>query len=253
MFVHGRQAGGDKVTQSGSREQTLHQRILADIEGRIVSGEWPPGHRIPFEVDLAGRYKCSRMTVNKVMTQLAKAGLIERHRKAGSFVTRPRAQSAVLEIHNIETEVASLGLPYGYELLARAERRANDEDRRQMGLRERDMLVELEALHTAGGRPFCLEQRYINTSAVPEAAAADFNLTPPGQWLIAQVPWSTAENRIQAAGASPEIAHRLAIPKATPCLVVERRTWINANPITLVRLVYPGDSHTLIARFAPAS
>ena len=35
------------------KEATLHQRILSDIEGRIVSGEWPPGHRIPFELDLA--------------------------------------------------------------------------------------------------------------------------------------------------------------------------------------------------------
>ncbi|MBW8787882.1 MAG: GntR family transcriptional regulator, partial [Rhizobium leguminosarum] len=46
-----------------SRDPTLHQRILSDIEGRIVSGDWPPGHRIPFEVDLATQYDCSRMTV----------------------------------------------------------------------------------------------------------------------------------------------------------------------------------------------
>ncbi|WP_411196868.1 GntR family transcriptional regulator, partial [Rhizobium sp.] len=57
-----------------SKDPTLHQRILSEIEGRIVSGEWPPGHRIPFEVDLATQYDCSRMTVNKVLTQLAKAG-----------------------------------------------------------------------------------------------------------------------------------------------------------------------------------
>jgi GntR family histidine utilization transcriptional repressor len=71
---------------NGSKDATLHQSILSEIEGRIVSGEWPPGHRIPFEVDLAQQYGCSRMTVNKVMTQLAKAGLIERRKKSGSFV-----------------------------------------------------------------------------------------------------------------------------------------------------------------------
>ncbi len=27
---------------------SLHQRILDDIESRILSGEWLPGHRIPF-------------------------------------------------------------------------------------------------------------------------------------------------------------------------------------------------------------
>jgi hypothetical protein len=41
-------------------DATLHSKILADIEARIVSGEWPPGYRLPFEID-------SRMTMNKVM------------------------------------------------------------------------------------------------------------------------------------------------------------------------------------------
>ncbi|MBN9194540.1 MAG: acetate--CoA ligase family protein, partial [Microbacterium sp.] len=63
------------------------------------------------ELDLAEQYGCSRMTVNKALTQLANAGLIERRRKAGSYVAQPRAQSAVLDIHDIRDEVQSLGLP----------------------------------------------------------------------------------------------------------------------------------------------
>ncbi len=95
---------------------SLHQQILADIELRILSGEWPPGRRIPFEHELTARYKCSRMTVSKALTQLAGAGLIERRRKAGSFVTRPHSQSAVLEIQDVRAEIAALGLPYRYEI-----------------------------------------------------------------------------------------------------------------------------------------
>ena len=74
-------------------ELSLHQRIVNDIEGKILSGEWAPGQRIPFELELAALYNCSRMTVNKAMTQLARAGLIERRKKSGSFVTQPHAQS----------------------------------------------------------------------------------------------------------------------------------------------------------------
>ena len=110
---------------------SLHQRILGDIEDRILSGEWQPGFRIPFEVDLAEQYKCSRMTVNKALTQLAKTGLIERRRKSGSYVTQPRAQSAVLEIRDIKLEVQSLGLAYDYKLSAKTRRRSNAEDRSQ--------------------------------------------------------------------------------------------------------------------------
>lgn len=242
----------DAVTGS-SKDKTLHQIILGEIEQRIVSGEWQPGFRLPFEVDLAAQYGCSRMTVNKVMTQLAKAGLIERHRKAGSFVATPKAQSAALELHDIRTEVASLGVLYSYALLSREERHANEEDRRLLELKSVTPMIALLALHSAGGRPFCVEERRINAGAVPEAASTDFTVLAPGEWLIAQVPWSAAENRIQALPASSQIARLLQRPTGTPCLVVERRTWNNAGPITFVRLLYPWDSHALIARFAPSS
>ena len=83
----------------------------------ILSGDWPPGHRIPFEHELSAEYRCSRMTVNKALSQLAKTGLIERRRRSGSFVARPRSQAAILEIHDIKAEVQALGLPYRYELM----------------------------------------------------------------------------------------------------------------------------------------
>jgi GntR family histidine utilization transcriptional repressor len=235
------------------RDLTLHQRIVNDIEGRIVSGEWPPGHRIPFELELTKEYDCSRMTVNKALTQLAKAGLIERRKKSGSFVTQPQAQSAVLEIHDIAAEVKSLNLAYSFSVARRARRKADADDNRRLELQPGSSVVEVVCIHLAGGRPFCLEERLISLATVPEANDADFSTVPPGSWLINQVPWSSAEHRIHAVGAGSEAATLLNIPRNTACLVVERRTWSNIGPVTHVRFTYPGDKHALVARFTPAS
>ncbi|MEI2559189.1 GntR family transcriptional regulator, partial [Acinetobacter pittii] len=90
------------------------KRIRLDIETRILTGEWPPGHRIPFEHQLMARYRCSRMTVNKALSELAQADLIERRRRAGSFVRRPQHMSAVLKIADIRAEITALGRAYGY-------------------------------------------------------------------------------------------------------------------------------------------
>ncbi len=241
-------------TKTGSgKEATLHQRILGDIENRILTGEWPPGHRIPFEVDLATEYDCSRMTVNKVMTQLVKAGLVERHRKAGSFVRQPQAQSAVLEIHDIEAEVKSLRLAYAFTLVRKVERIATADDRRLLEVGEEASVAEVLCIHFAGERPFCIEERLINLGVVPDAASSNFGGMPPGRWLLRQVPWTTAEHRISAVPAEAEMARMLRIAKGTACLVVERRTWSGLGPVTWVRFTYPGDSHALVARFTPAS
>jgi GntR family histidine utilization transcriptional repressor len=231
---------------------SLHQRILADISDRIMSGEWAPGHRIPFEHELSAEYGCSRMTVNKALSQLAKAGLIERRRRSGSFVRRPQSQAAILEIHDIKTEVAALGLPYRYELTSRQKRKSAPEDRERLGLKNSGAVLELICRHFAGAQPFCRENRLINLAAVPEAADESFEETAPGPWLIGRIPWSAAEHRITAAGAEAETAAALDIAEGSPCLVVERRTWSADHPVTHVRFTYAAGSHALVARFTPS-
>ena len=230
---------------------SLHQRILSDIEARILSGEWPPGHRIPFEHELTSQYDCSRMTVNKVMTQLAKAGLIERRRRAGSFVTRPHSQSAVLAIQTPKAEVQALGLPYRHEVVRSSRRKSTPADRHRLGLAAPGPVLALVCRHFAGPRPFCYEERIVNLAAVPEADGVDFTVVAPGTWLVERVPWSAAENRIKAIGAAAAEAEALQVSVGTPCLVVERQTWSLDRPVTAVRLIYPGSDYELVARFAP--
>jgi GntR family histidine utilization transcriptional repressor len=68
---------------------TLYKQIRLDIERRILTGEWPPGHRIPFEHELMTRYGCSRMTVSKALSELAQADLIGRRRRSGTWAPGP--------------------------------------------------------------------------------------------------------------------------------------------------------------------
>lgn len=233
---------------------SLHERILTEIEQNILSGHWPPGYRIPAEVELTEQYQCSRMTVNKVLTQLARAGLIERRRKAGSFVTRPaQGGSAVLEIRDIRNEVLATGKAYRTELLHRQRRRSIRADMDALQLQRPQSVLYLISMHYADSKPFCLEDRLINLQAVPAAAQESFTEEPPGSWLYQHVPWSSAEHRIRATAADAETAALLKIRKGSPCLVIERRTWTEDQPVTQVKLIYPAEETELVARFSPAS
>ena len=231
---------------------TLHHRIRADLEGKILSGEWPPGHRVPFEHELMARYACSRMTVNKVLAGLAAAGLIERRRRAGSFVRRPQFQSAVLQIHDIKAEVTGRGQAYAYELLSQRRRKANASDRGLLSVGSDVGIIALRCRHLADGRPFALEERLINLTAIPAGQTIDFKSEPPGTWLLGHVPWTEAEHHISAMEADAETALRLKIAKGSACLVVRRRTWRSGETVTVVRLTFPGPSYHLVARFTPS-
>jgi len=226
-----------------------YKQIRLDIERRILTGEWPPGHRIPFEHQLMVRYGCSRMTVSKALSELAQAELIERRRRAGTFVRRPNFLSAVLQITDIRAEISALGRSYRYELIKSARRTATATDRSRLGVQRTGKVVAIACRHCADGVPFAIEDRLIDLEAVPEAAKANFAIEPPGSWLLHHVPWTEAEHSISAIVADDQAAAALDIAIGAPCLVIDRHTWRSARPLTAVRLLYPGDSHKLVARF----
>jgi GntR family histidine utilization transcriptional repressor len=233
--------------------QALYRRIRADLEDKILSGRWPPGYRIPFEHELVDTYQCSRMTVNKVLSALAQAGVIERKRRVGSFVAKPLVQSAVLHIPDIQAEIAKRGEAYGYELLSRKRRKATKDDLDRLGLKAGCDVLALSCRHIAKGRPFALEERLVNLDVVPAAGEIDFTTVPPGTWLLGHVPWNEAEHQITACLADEAALKALALKKPAACLVVERRTWRKNKVITSVRVTYPNDLYQLTARFTPAA
>ena len=231
----------------------LYQRIRNDLETKIMSGAWPPGHRVPFEHELMETYSCSRMTVNKVLSTLADAGLVVRRRRAGSFVSRPRVQSAILQIPDLMAEIEKRGERYGYRLLDLQKRNASAQDRLRLGIGGRGTVLALRCRHEAEDQPFAIEDRLINVQAVPEVLKQDFSITPPNTWLVGHVPWTEAEHRITACNADDDVASELGIEPGAACLVIERQTWRNGEPITAVRLIHPGRLYDLIARFTPTA
>ncbi|MEI9849861.1 MAG: UTRA domain-containing protein [Sphingomonas sp.] len=225
---------------------SIEARIRTEIEARIRSGEWAPGTRIPFEHELVAEHRCARATVNKALSRLAREGLIERRRRAGSFVARPRLRSAVLGVPDIALLVSSRGERYGWELAARALADAAPDPALARG-----RWLRLEGTHHASGSPFGWEERWIDLATVPEAEAVDFAAEAPGSWLLGHVPWSDARHRISAIAAGPAVARRLGRAAGSACLQVERWTWRQGAPVTFVRQLFPGDCFHLVEDFAP--
>lgn len=221
----------------------LHERIRAEIEARILGGELPPGARIPREADLMAQYGCARMTVNKALSALANAGMLERRKRAGTFVARPRAQSMVLDVPDLAAEIAARGQDYRWTLTGRRVR-TGDAD-----FGAADRVLRVTGLHHADGLPLAHEERLINLTLVPEIAEADLAAHPPGSWLIAHVPWTEAENRISAVAAPATIARTLDIARGGPCLMIERRTWRGPDTVTRVVQHFVADRYELVARF----
>lgn len=234
------------------QSETHHARIMDDILRRIVDGTWKPGHQLPKEVELAETYGVSRMTMNKVLTQLAQDGYVTRRKRIGTVVAEPRAQSAVLAINNIRDEVETLGRVYRWHLLSNEQRPRNAQDQRLLGLEgdegARDALF-LQGLHMSNDEPFCLEHRVINLAVAHDAREVDFRKEVPGHWLLQTMPWTNARHQLRAINISGRDATLLRLPSGAACLEILRKTQIESNWVTYARLLYPGEAHQLIAEF----
>ncbi len=255
-LVHGdktriAKAGADLQPHARTGNQ-LHQRIRSDIEGMVISGQWPVGFRIPTEQQLMVRYSCSRMTVNKAISALAATGMIERRKRAGSFVSQPRTQAAILEIADIRAEIATTGLPYRLEIVHRRKRLSTAQDMRRLDVNKPREVLAIICLHYAGPHVHALEDRLIDLAAVPAAASVKFGDDPPGTWLQKNVPWTEAQHRIRAVAIDNATAQLMRVPVNTPCLEVERATWRSGRPVTAVRILHPSENYCLTARFSPS-
>jgi len=230
----------------------LYQRIRDDIEAKIMSGEWPPGHRVPFEHELMAQYGCSRMTVNKVLSTLAANGLITRRRRAGSVVAEPSTRQAVLEIQDFALEAARAGTVYRFKILDRSVEPIDAAAAQRTGQPAGTEMLCVSTLHVMDDVPQAFEQRLINLATVPEADRETFKDDPPGTWLLRRVPWTEAEHIVRAVNADSAMAKRLQIQAGAACLILERRTWQAGAFVTEARITYPGERHHLIGRFSPA-
>jgi GntR family histidine utilization transcriptional repressor len=221
------------------------EEIRAEVLGRIRARIWPPGALIPGEEALAEEFGVSRATVNRALTELARAGLVERKKKAGTRVAALPIRRATFEVPVIRAEVQSRGQAYGIRLIRQETMRPPLSVALRLGWpvlggEPQGAMLCLETLHLADGRPHAHELRWLNLAALPETLP-DFAAISANEWLVAHVPFVTGDIAFSAEAAGEEVARAMDLTPGTPVFVTERCTWGEDIPVTWVRLTHaPG-------------
>ena len=228
-------------------ERVSFRTIRDEMARRIAERRWLPGALIPGEEALAREFGAARATVNRALQELARAGLIERRRRAGTRVARHPVREARFVIPLVRQEIERQGKSYQYQLLSRHETTAPDIVRARLGLDEKARLLHVRSLHLADRSPYQFEDRWICLDTVPAVRDVDFSTVSPNEWLVEHEPFTDAEFTFFAAAASAEEAAVLGLQEGTPVFVGERITRLRNKSITLARLVHP-PSHRMVTQ-----
>lgn len=197
---------------------TLYDKIRKDLLSKIKDGTYPEGQTIPSELELAQIYGVSRPTVRQAIQLLADEGYLEKRRRRGTVVTRPKVkQSFTMSISSFEDAMRLAGRLPKTKVLVFKRERANTEVEKHLELANEKDVFKLIRLRYADNLPNVFVESYIPCALYPGLDSFDFNESS----LYAAMeacgnPVMTARRRLEAIKADGAIAALLDVEPGDP-------------------------------------
>jgi GntR family histidine utilization transcriptional repressor len=232
----------------------LYEKVKDFVLGNIGSGKWGHNSRLPSEHQLVSSLGVSRMTVHRALRELTSEGYLHRVQGVGTFVAPPRAQSTLIEISNIITEIKARGSRHRAEmiLLERIERPAPDL-LLAFDFTKKQPVDHSLVVHYENDMPVQLEERFVNTALVSDYLAQDFTSIATYEYLQRCTPMTEVEHLISALPATADHARLLQMHEGDSCLILYRKTWTGPTIATVNTFTHVGSRYSLGSRYmAPA-
>jgi GntR family transcriptional regulator len=149
-----------------SRVDEVREGLLAEL------GTLERGAKLPNEQALAERFAVSRATVREAVLGLIEAGYVTRRHGAGTFVTDPpRGRHALDSTVSYTAMIREAGMQPGERVLAKEVREPTPGEREGLELPDGELVVEVQRLRLADGRPVILSR-----DRIPQGLLGDADL-----------------------------------------------------------------------------
>ena len=199
----------------------LYAQIMERIGADILRGVYPPGSRIPAEVELESRYGVSRVTVRRAIQELAASGLLERKQGKGTFVSMPKEERKERPLRGFHEACREAGKRPSVTSVFAREREASSGEKSRLNLPEEARVLEIRRVLAADGERVALEKCCFSLAfgwlAQSELTGSLYDLL---QEYGVRAEKSTYD--LSLAGAQAEEAALLGVPAGTALLRMEQ-------------------------------
>jgi len=219
------------------------------IRQRIESGQLKPGDVVDSERELATLHKVSLMTARHALVDLAREGIVERRRGAGTFVAPPKIHFNKLMSYT--EQMSSRGLMAQSKLVSSGVLDDEPDIAARLSLSATTHLTMIERVRKAGDEPLALESCYLSAQEFPGLVAASLERGSLFSTLENRygVELAYADEEIDATAADPKAAELLAVPRGSPLLRMRQLIYTNKGKAVIYVLgLYRSGRHTLLIR-----
>ena len=229
--------------------EPLYFQMQSQLEQLIRTRVLQPGDSLPGESELSRIFGVSRMTSRQALQGLETDGFAHRERGRGTFVRAPKVEKHIAHLLGFTAEMALLGLTATTRLLSQGQVAAPAPIAACLALPPKAPLLVLHRLRLADGEPIALEHVSIPLSRFPGIETVDFAAASLYETFRERfaVKIGSANETIEARGATREEARLLHIPPAASLLAVTR-TLLDADgvPVEHGLSLYRGDRYRAV-------
>jgi GntR family transcriptional regulator len=237
------------MTPIGRNGQPTYKRIQNVIRRRIDAGRLKPGDVVDSERELAKQHKVSLMTARHALADLAREGIVERRRGAGTFVAPPKIHFNKLMSYT--EQMASRGLIAESKIVSSGVLDDEPDIAARLSLSAASHLTMIERVRKAGDEPFALESCYLSAQEFPGLVATSLERGSLFSTLENRygIEFAYADEEIDATAADLKTAELLAVPRGSPLLRMRQLIYTNkGKAIIYVLGLYRSGRHTLLIR-----
>jgi GntR family transcriptional regulator len=208
----------------------LYFQLYNLLKSCIVNGTLPHGARLPAEKDLSREFGVSRITVRRSLDELAKEGLVTRHRGRGTHVVY-RFEPAPIQAPMVGMlqEIETIGRNSTARVLDCEMLHPPQRVRDALGLDASDKALYLARVRDRDGVPFGYYESWTVGVALP-TNLDDFTHTPRMSYFRQHgLRVRFLQQVLSAEGASPKVAAALGVEPGAPLLTLTRIAFRNRD------------------------
>lgn len=157
-------------------QQPIYRQIADLLREKIEKEEYKFGQFIPSERELATKYGVNRLTLRKAISLLSNEGLLISKPGKGTYVNRPRIDSAFDTIQGTTPFLIDMGLTPSSHLIYSGKRKAGWKYSKIFQTDKNTDIFQLFRVRLGDGEPYILEYTFIPYSLIPNIEQYDFTI-----------------------------------------------------------------------------
>lgn len=215
-----------RVGASAPEDPTpLYHRIYMVLREGILDGVYPADQVMPSEIEFAGQFSVSRITIRKAFERLEREGLILRQRGRGTFPTPPPGgyRRVKADVSGLVENLLAMGLRTSVKVLEFDYVPASAEVALEMGVEAGSIVQKAIRLRSYKGRAFSHAVTHVPQDIGRTYTAEDLERMPLLRLFErAGIVVAAAHQRTTARAACPNVAPLLGVDVGAPLLCIHR-------------------------------